>query len=213
MKNYNVKCIEEGKLNINGKGDDELWSKAEILSDFISAWDSRPNSKIEFRSLWDSKKLFFYFKVFDSQIIIDEKDNNEENIGNSDRVELFFKMNDTLNPYYCIEIDPKSRILDFRANAKRKFEFDWCWPKGELEVKSNITAHYFTVEGAITINSLKGLDLIKNYKIETGIFRAKYYLTENSKHESTWISWVNPNTQYPNFHTSSSFGVLHLLKE
>lgn len=213
MKNYNVKFIDEGSLVINGKGDHLLWSKAEVLSDFVSAWDDRPNCRIEFRSLWDSKKLFFYFKVFDSQVVIDNDDDSAKSIGNSDRVELFFKMNDALNPYYCIEIDPTSRILDFRANAKRKFEFDWSWPKNELIVKSNITSGYFTVEGSITINSLQELELIKNYKIETGIFRAKYSKTKNCNYESTWISWVNPNTQYPNFHTSSSFGVLNLLDQ
>lgn len=212
MKSYNVNCIKEGSLFINGRGDHAVWSKANLLSDFVSAWDSNANCKIEFKSLWDSKKLFFCFKVYDNKVQIVNEDNSEESIGNSDRVELFFKVNDTLNPYYCIEIDPTSRILDFRATANRKFEFDWSWPKNELVVKSNITNNFFTVEGSITINSLKELQLIKNNTIETGIFRAKYTPLENSEFESTWISWVNPNTQYPNFHTSSSFGVLNLVQ-
>lgn len=212
MKKYNVKCIEINTLVLNGKGDNLLWNEAEILTDFISAWDKKTPRPIEFRALWDSKNLFFYFKVFDSEINIDKNDNSNKSIGNSDRVELFFKNNDTLTPYYCLEIDPTPRILDFKANPKRNFEFDWNWPKNDLIVKSDIQNDYFTVEGAITIASLKKLELIKNHTIETGIFRAKYNKCDNSNYEPTWISWVNPNTKLPDFHTPTSFGVLNLLE-
>ena len=49
--------------------------------------------------------------------------------------------------------------------------------------------------------------LIKGNKIEAEIFHAKYMEIVNSIFEPTWISWVNPNTENPNFHTSTSFGV------
>tara|TARA_R110002072_G_scaffold68937_2_gene167449 strand:- start:81 stop:722 length:642 start_codon:yes stop_codon:yes gene_type:complete len=212
MKKYNVKSIEIDTLILNGKGDNIIWNKAEILTDFVSAWDDNIPNRIEFRSLWDSKNLFFFFKVFDNEVNINKKDNSKKSIGDSDRVELFFKTNDSLTPYYCLEIDPTSRILDFKANPKRNFEFDWNWPKKDLVVKSDIQNDFFTVEGAISIASLKKLELIKNDKIETGIFRAKYNKSENSRYEPTWISWVNPNTKLPDFHTPSSFGVLNLLE-
>ena len=55
------------------------------------------------------------------------------------------------------------------------------------------------------------LNLLKDYKIETGIFRAKYNEVEISIFEPVWISWVDPVTEEPNFHTASSFGVLNLM--
>lgn len=212
MKNYNVNYIKIDTLLINGKGDDLQWNNAEVLSDFLSAWDDRIPSRIEFRSLWDSKNLFFCFKVFDNEINIDKRDNSKKSIGNSDRVELFFKKNNEPHTHYCLEIDPTSRILDFKANPKRQFEFDWNWPKEDLVVKSNIQNDFFTVEGAISIASLEKLEVITNYKIETGIFRAKYNKTKNSSYEPTWISWVNPNTKLPDFHTPTSFGILNLVQ-
>ncbi len=212
MKEYNVNCVKPGTLEVNGKGNNLAWNEADVLTDFVSAWDSKTHSLIEFRALWDSKKLFFCFKVFDSEINIDKKDDSLESINNSDRVELFFRTNDTLTPYYCIEIDPTSRILDFKAYPKKNFKFDWSWPKNDIAIKSDIQDDYFTVEGAICIDSMLKLNLIHNHKIETGIFRAKYNKSENSRYEPTWISWVNPNTEFPDFHTPTAFGVLNLME-
>jgi hypothetical protein len=54
------------------------------------------------------------------------------------------------------------------------------------------------------------LDLLKDGKMEMGIYRAKHIQQENGNYEPSWITWVNPNTQNPNFHTPNSFGVLNL---
>ncbi len=211
-KKYEVNLIKKNQLIITGKGDDCLWNSAMILDDFISPWDTEKPSKIEFKALWDEVSLFFCFTVFDTMIHIEKKDDSFESIGNSDRVELFFRPDSSLNPYYCLEIDANARIMDFIASPNKNFDFDWCWPQKDLMVQSSINENSFTVEGAISIVSLKRFNLIKNNKIETGIFRAKYYEKNNSIFEPTWISWVNPNTETPNFHISSSFGELNLMK-
>lgn len=212
MKNYNVNCIEKDLLILTGKGDNNLWNKAELLTDFVSFWDNEKPEKIEFKALWDSKNLFFCFTVYDNIVHIDKKDNSIDSIGNSDRIELFFRTSASLNPYYCLEIDPTPRIMDFIAFPNKNFNFEWNWPKNDLTVKSQINNHKFTVEIAISITSLEKLNLIRDNKIETGIFRAKYKEQENSIFEPTWISWMNPNTESPNFHTPTSFGVLNLMK-
>lgn len=210
MKNYNVNCIERDTLMLTGKGDDPLWQKAELLTDFVSPWDNEKIEKIEFKALWDTKNLFFCFTVFDNVVHIDKTDNSFGSIGNSDRVELFFRTSASLNPYYCLEIDPTPRIMDFKAYPNQNFNFEWNWPKNDLIVKSQINSNNFTVEIAISIKSLLNLSLIKENKIEAGIFRAKYKELENSIFEPTWITWVNPNTENPDFHTPESFGVLNL---
>ncbi|MBP8793710.1 MAG: endoxylanase [Lutibacter sp.] len=212
MKSFNVNCIKKNALTISGKGDCPVWENATILTDFVSAWDIAPVKKIEFKTLYDSEYLFFCFKVYDNEVHIAKKDDSVDSIGNSDRVELFFRADANLNPYYCLEIDPTSRIMDFKAYPNKNFDFNWNWPKNDIVVKSHIAKDYFVVEGAITLTSLKKLNLLKDSKIETGIFRAKYNKQENSTFEPTWISWVNPQTETPNFHISSSFGFLNLLK-
>ncbi|HRM11899.1 MAG TPA: sugar-binding protein [Flavobacterium sp.] len=206
INTYNVNLIEKNQLNISGKGDDVLWNKAAILDNFVSPWNTDKKSEIIFKALWDRENLFFNFTVFDTEIHIEKKDDSVESIGNSDRVELFFRPDDSLNPYYCLEIDTCSRIMDFIAYPNSNFDFNWDWPQNNLKVKSSINADSFIVEGSISIKSLKRFNLINNNIIETGVFRAKYKKTQNKTFEPTWITWVNPNTETPNFHISSSFG-------
>ena len=212
MKNYEVRLVEENLLEITGKGDNPLWKNAVILNDFSSPWDEETPSEIEFKAVWDRENFFFCFTVYDTMIHIEKKDESIESIGNSDRVELFFRPDNSLNPYYCLEIDTAARIMDFVAYPNKKFDFDWNWPQGNIEVKSSINDNSFTVEGSISISSLKMLNLIKDNKIETGIFRAKYNETEKSIFEPVWISWVDPDTEEPNFHIASSFGILDLME-
>ena len=206
INTYNVNLIEKNQLNISGKGDDVLWNKAAILDNFVSPWNTDKKSEIIFKELWDRENLFFNFTVFDTEIHIEKKDDSVESIGNSDRVELFFRPDDSLNPYYCLEIDTCSRIMDFIAYPNSNFDFNWDWPQNNLKVKSSINADSFIVEGSISIKSLKRFNLINNNTIETCVFRAKYKKTQNKTFEPTWITWVNPNTETPNFHISSSFG-------
>ncbi|PZX93240.1 endoxylanase [Flavobacterium aquariorum] len=212
IKEYTVNLIEKEQLILTGKGDDILWNNAMPLTDFCSPWDSEKPSKIIFKALWDSEKLFFNFTVVDSSIHIEKQDDSFDRINNSDRVELFFRSDDSMNPYYCLEMDSEARLMDFIAYPNKNLDFSWSWPKDDMVVKSSVKKDSFTVEGSISIQSLKYFNLIKNNKIETGIFRAKYSQNEKGNFEPIWITWVNPNTETPNFHIASSFGTL-ILKE
>jgi hypothetical protein len=102
--------------------------------------------------------------------------------------------------------------MDFIAYPHKNFDFNWNWPKNDLVVKSSAKANSFIVEGSISIESLKSFNLVKNNRIETGVFRAKYIKAQNECFEPNWITWINPNTETPNFHIASSFGVF-ILKE
>ncbi|SHG44655.1 Carbohydrate family 9 binding domain-like [Flavobacterium fluvii] len=212
VKDYKVNLIEKKQLIITGKGDDNLWNNAMMLTDFCSPWDTEKPSKITFRALWDTEKLFFNFTVLDSSIHIEKQNDSIDSINNSDRVELFFRPDDSMNPYYCLEMDTDARLMDFMAHPNKNLDFSWNWPKDDIVVKSSVKEDSFTVEGSISIQSLNDFNLIKNNKIETGIFRAKYSPDKSGNFEPTWITWVNPNTETPNFHIASSFGIL-ILKE
>jgi hypothetical protein len=189
-----------------------FWENANCLTDFGSAWKSDSFSKIEFRAFWDLENLFFKFRVFDAHIYLDQKDDSFDSIRNSDRVELFFRTNESLDPYYCLEIDTAGRVMDFKARPDKDFDFDWKWPKKDLEITTSKDEISFTVEGRISIQSLKDLNLIQNNTIEAGVFRAKFAQNTNQEYEPTWISWVNPNTETPNFHIASSFGKFILME-
>ena len=210
LNRYKVNKVSRRLLKITGKGGCPIWENANVIKDFCSPWDSENIKKIEFKSLWDQDNLFFCFKVYDSEIYIHPSEDSNDSINNSDRVELFFRLNDLMNPYYCLEIDPTSRIMDFLAKPGKNFDFNWNWPLDHIEVKSTIGKKHFIVEGVISIQSLTELGLLKQNKIEIGVYRAKYNKQKDGDYIPTWITWVNPKTETPSFHTASSFGVFEL---
>jgi hypothetical protein len=206
LKEYHVEIIDKNEKNVTQILDPVFWEKANCLTDFTSPWNNDPVLKIEFRALWDLDYLYFNFQVFDSEVYIDRKDNSTDSICNSDRVELFFRKNEKLSPYYCLEMDVDARILDFEAYPNWNFDYNWRWPEKQLEIQSVKGQKSFTVAGRISIASLKELDLIQGNIIEAGVYRAKFSPNEKGDYQPTWISWVNPNTAEPNFHIASSFG-------
>ena len=210
MKTYKVNFTQKKDIILSGKGNHSIWNSANSLTDFCSPWDAEPIKKIEFKAIHNSEKIFFQFKVDDNLVYIHPSADKNYSINNSDRVELFFRSDANLNPYYCLEIDPLARVMDFKAKPNKEFDFNWNWPSKDIEVKSTIEPNYFIVEIAITLQSLKELNLLNDGKIETGIYRAKYNQQKNGAFEPTWIPWVNPKTETPNFHTASSFGLLML---
>ncbi|MHC0445576.1 carbohydrate-binding family 9-like protein [Flavobacterium sp. 3-218] len=211
MKEYQVVLIDKNQAGKNEILNPIFWEKANCLTDFSSPWNDNPILKIEFRALWDQENFYFNFRVFDTDVYIDQKDDSVDSICNSDRVELFFRSNDSLNPYYCLEIDPSTRLLDFHALPNKVFDYEWKWPQNHIKLESSSDEVSFTVAGAISIESLKELDLVHNNTIETGVYRAKFSKDEKGEYQPTWISWVNPNTAEPNFHIASSFGKFILM--
>ena len=211
MKEYQVKLVSENHINFNESLNVSFFDKANCLTDFCSAWNEDPILKIEFRALWNLENFFFNFRVFDTDVYLDQKDDSFDSIGNSDRVELFFRTNEFLNPYFCLEMDASGRLMDFKAHPNKDFDFDWKWPKKDLDIKTSKDEISFTVEGRISIQSLRELNLIQDNSIEAGVYRAKFSKNEKQEYEPTWISWVNPNTETPNFHIASSFGKFRLL--
>lgn len=212
MKEYEVVLVDKKVSQFDEFSTAIFWNKANVLTDFCSPWNSQPFSKIEFRAVWDLENLFFDFRVFDTDIHIDQKDDSFDSIGNSDRVELFFRTDDSLNPYYCLEIDTAARIMDFRAYPHKNFDLEWKWPKTDLSIYASKNETSFSVSGKISVQSLNELNLIQNDTIETGVFRAKFIENEKQMYDPTWISWVDPNTVMPNFHIASSFGKFILLR-
>jgi hypothetical protein len=209
MKKYKIKYIginTEALRNVSSID----WEQANSLIDFSSPWDNKPFNNMEFKALHDNQNIYFRFEVSDKSFHIHSSDDKNDSINNSDRVELFFRSDDNLNPYYCLEIDPTGRIMDFRAHPNKQFDFTWSWPLNHIKVNSIHKAGTFIVEIMISKESLKELSLLKGNSIETGIYRAKYYSNNQNLFEPTWITWVNPNTDFPNFHTASSFGLLEL---
>jgi len=209
-KSYTVKNIGNKEIIINGKGDNPLWNDAVELTDFIYPWENETPSFTSFKALHSKDWLYCFYKVKDNNINVYVKTNEKAEVISSDRVEIFFRKDENMLPYYGLELDPNARVYDYKAEYHRKFYPEWTWPAGQLIVKANKEADGYSVEVAISKKSLKQLELLKGNVLEAGVYRGD--CTEITKDNSKikWISWVKPDSSTPNFHIPSSFGVLKL---
>jgi hypothetical protein len=186
------------------------WDRAEALTDFCSPWTHDAVPPMTFRALWNAEAFMFRFEVVDNGIRIFTATNHKMEVVHSDRVEIFFRSNKKMDPYYCLEMDPLGRVLDYKTVFYRKFEYGWQWPgNGSLNVRSGLLPSGYWVEGAIRLDSLRSLHLLKDGVLEAGLFRGKC-LKPPPDATFNWISWVRPDSQHPDFHIPAAFGSIIL---
>lgn len=162
----------------------------------------------------DSQSLYLRFEVSEPSLVVERFKDDKREVVNSDRVELFFAADVDLQKYYCLELDPFGRILDYSASYYREFDYDWSWPQDELAVDSKLVEKGYQVELVLSKASLKQLGLIQSNMIHMGVFRADCKGVGRggtSPKRFDWISWVDPGTKMPDFHVPGAFGRFHLL--
>ncbi|MDE5421256.1 carbohydrate-binding family 9-like protein [Ancylomarina sp. DW003] len=213
MKIYNVKKIASNQLTVEGTIMNPVWEQANINSDFSFPWENEEALKTTFRALYDDENFYFRFDVQDDNVLTYVRENHKMEVVDSDRVEIFFRQDDKLNPYYCLEMDARGRVLDYTTRYYRDFDYEWQWPQtGNLSIKASKKKDIYVVEGSISLDSLKELGVLKNNQLEAGLYRG-YCMSlpeENNAANLRWISWVNPEVEKPDFHIPSSFGKLVL---
>ncbi|HKK75355.1 MAG TPA: sugar-binding protein [Saprospiraceae bacterium] len=206
MKTYEVKpCANAPEKHLRLAA----WEPAYLLTDFSYPWRAEVPPKTEFRALHNDTYLYFRFEVWDDQLIAAEHEQVKQAVVESDRVELFFRKDKQMNPYYCLEMDWKGRLLDNQAQYHRIMDYQWQWPANGLTFQSRLTAKGYTVEGSLTKTSLRQLGLLREGKIETGIFRGEYQ--DSPGKQVKWISWVRPDSPQADFHIPSAFGLLKFI--
>jgi len=210
-KKYQVKKIKQA-IQITGKGTDKCWKKAELLTDFSYPWRTETPPITQFKALYSETHFYFLYWATNIGIIQKEKVLKEIDVVQSDRVELFFKGKTDTAPYYSLELDALGRILDTEANFYKKVNFDWNWPAGDLVIKASSCEKGYWVEGSISFASLRNLGLYHDDGIlRTGLYRVEYVTQADGVVRPQWISWITPDSETPNFHIPSSFGVLELV--
>ena len=176
---------------------------------FSSPWSEEALPTTLFSAYHDGNSLYFRFMAFGPKPLVYIHDNNKLEVTKSERVELFFRSNEKMQPYYCLEMDPKGRILDYKANFYRQFDRNWQWPES-LNIQTKIEKQHYNLQGKISLSVLDKLGILKNNKIEVGVYRGHCIELKDSKAIIKWISWVDPKTKKPDFHVPSSFGVFIL---
>ncbi|MDW3652585.1 MAG: carbohydrate-binding family 9-like protein [Bacteroidia bacterium] len=210
---YLVKKTEAKGVLLSGRGDDPLWGEANSLTNFSYPWREEAAPETEFRALWNEDYFFFRYNAQDPDIItqMDSSLSLEMQAVASDRVEIFFKSDDEMNPYYSLEMDALGRMYDSEGRYHRNIDSDWNWPEGGIQIYASLYKGGYILEGAISIKSLEMLGMKDGNILKAGLYRGEY-VKEEEEIKVKWISWIMPDSETPDFHIPSSFGTIKLLE-
>lgn len=188
----------------------ETWDIIKGTKDFSCASTNESLPETVFRAFYDDNFLHFQFVAFGNNPLVFVDKNAKSEVLQSERVELFFRSDKKMTPYFCLEIDANARIFDYKADYYRNFDYNWKWPE-KLNINSQIIEKYYIIEGKLNLQTLKDMNLLKNNKIQIGIFRAHCAEIKENIASFTWISWIDAKTLKPDFHIKSVFGLLKLI--
>jgi hypothetical protein len=217
---------------VDGVLDEAQWSLAAIESDFVFPWQERAAPSTDFRALCDDDYFYFAFRAMDADLFVLTELPEEGYAVFEDRVEMYFARDDQMQDYYCIEIDPHGRTMDYRGAYYRQLDLNWNCPG--LETQGVMSAHGYTVEGRIPLTTFAGLGfpaLRPGTKIRFGLFRAEFSHDRSGRaveHKDSihnlgrridgpppleaWMSWIDPKVAVPDFHVPSALGWLQITK-
>ena len=150
-------------INIDNLMSEKNWKDANVLSDFCLPWDKKFAQETQFKATFDESYLYFLFYSKDSNLVVLENISEEQDIAKEDRIEIYLSASESLDEYFCFEVDPYGRVLDYKAKFYRKF--DRKWNINQLIVESKITDDGFNTAMAIPLKALKemNIDISKNF--------------------------------------------------
>jgi len=207
---YRLACRESQSITVDGKASETAWQTIPTETGFGAPWESHPAPSTSFRAFHSGEYLYFLFQASDPDIII-TAGAPEEVVASGDRVELFFSRDPEMKDYYCLEIDPRGKVLDYRASFYRRF--DNSWDLAGLRTAGSLTGEGYTVEAAIPVSWLEESGLSGTARrdgIFAGIYRAEFSRAGDGGISESWITWKDPGSRAADFHIPSSLGLLIL---
>ena len=87
-------------------------------------WDGLDEGTV-FRCFSDQDSFYFLYEVPEQTLTLTEPFLKERDVDPEDRVEIFFSPRLEMDIYYCAEIDPMGRVMDYKAKYYRDFDYDW----------------------------------------------------------------------------------------
>ena len=185
------------------------WEKINPLNDFSYPWRVEAAPQTIFRGAQDGEYFYFQFEAYGPKPLVYVDTNSKLEVIHSERVEIFFRSDEKMTPYYCLEMDPHGRVLDYEANHYRQFNRDWQWPD-DLAIQTRVEGNKYILSGKVKLDTLADLNLLKDNQIQAGLYRGHCNNLVGKKATLKWISWVDSETPEPDFHVASSFGLLML---
>ena len=190
-------------LHINKERDFDGCPQINHLTDFWNKDQDHTTIKISHTS----ETLLLKFDVRDTTLHVNSED-CERSIDFSDRVEIFLSKSKDMSEYYCLEIDPTGKIMDYKASHYRQFDYEWTCPG--IKTNTFIYESGYLVEAALSKKWLKDFGLLSDTgELNIGFYRGDFI--KGTESDINWYCWHNPKVIEPDFHVPSSLGEIRLL--
>lgn len=176
-----------------GDGEAFTVSPAAFIDGLHAPWDGLEDDTV-FRCFSDEESFMFFYEVTDSTLTYAENFDGEATVENEDRVEIFFSPKRSMEEYYCAEIDPLGRMLDYSGHYYR--DLDYGWNFRSMRLLGQVTENGYIVAGKVSKAELRelGCDLEGGFRM--GVFRADY----RPDMSVNWYSAVSTEDVSPDFH-------------
>lgn len=147
-----------------------------------------------FRCHADQERFYFHYEVVDSTLTLLDPYEGERTVDWEDRVEIFFSQDADMTAYFCAEIDPMGRRMDYSSSYKCPLDYEWNF--STMRQAGQVTDQGYIVAGSVAISELAelGVDLKNGFYL--GVFRADFHQDGSVN----WYSAVKTDDESPYFH-------------
>ena len=189
---------EQPLLHVTSNASFSKKSHVHFMTDFWKNLNDRTNIFL----YHDHDRLYFEFDICDTTLQINRSD-IERSVDFSDRAEIFLSKDKEMKEYFCFEIDPYGKVMDYKASHYRDFDFEWDCQ--EIITDASITDTGYCVTASFPLEWLRREGLMaENGDMLVGLYRADFI--KGTEADIDWYSWRKPKSSEPDFHIPSSLG-------
>ncbi|MBO4642733.1 MAG: hypothetical protein J5661_07760 [Bacteroidaceae bacterium] len=170
-----------------------VWDKVPVQKSFCAPWTDNMQDETEFQCYLSPHYFYFKFQVPDQTITMQEPFQNKLDVCYEDRAEIFLSATPGMETYYCMEIDPLGRALDYVTNYYRQFDYDWSF--STLQIETVVEASKYIVAGRLSTMEMMQLSIPLN-EFYMGVFRADF----DGPEKVVWYSLLRTERKKADFH-------------
>ncbi len=170
-----------------------VWDKVPLQKTFCAPWSDDKQDETEFQCYLSPHYFYFKFQVPDQTITLQEPFLNKLDVCCEDRAEIFLSATPGMETYYCMEIDPAGRALDYVSNYYRQFDYDWSFCT--LQIETVVEDSKYIVAGRLSTLEMMQLGIPQN-EFYMGVFRADF----DGPEKVVWYSLLRTERKKADFH-------------
>jgi len=170
-----------------------VWERVPQQKVFSAPWSEDKTDETVFQCYLSPHYFYFKFQVPDETITLAEPFRKKLDVCDEDRAEIFLSATPGMETYYCMEIDPEGRALDYVSGYYRQFDYEWSF--STLQIETTIEDTRYIVAGRLSTAEMMqlGLPLDDFYM---GVFRADFA----GPKDVVWYSLLRVEREQADFH-------------